>query len=274
MALLCPSPSNEIVSRHCKFSSVRGGGEKSPQLGTADLVSLSSKMWKLRLREEKGYPFPGSHLTLASLSRCLSPRGIQFSLHSTLQDTQGLNEPLSPAVLSMPLWDPRREGVLRQHTPQVEDCLRHLHSSRKRAGLTCVCFVGMIYEVLFKKSSLYSSPLGWNISWGAKTHSFIITLELPLCHSPLSLPWQPKEELEEFISLFWFESWLCSLIALCPWDTYLMLLNRFLHLKSGSVVKLKEIMVLIAHLLSIYFKRRLPIQCERPTDGKWQKGEW
>lgn len=186
-----------------------------------------------------------------------------FSMFQHLQDAQApweaTWEVLSPAVLSMPLWYHRRERVLQQQTPQMGDCVRHLHSSWKRTGLMCVRFVGTIYEVPFKKSSLYSSPLGWNISWGAKNSSLhnhtLATVLFPLGQVP------PQEEPEEFLfHPFSLEFLLHSLIILCPGDIYLTSLNLFLHLKNETVVKLKEIKSFLADLLSIYYVAELLVE--------------
>ena len=110
----------------------------------------------------------GSHQKSALPSACPAPRGIHFLLHLHILkmpgDPGGPEARPSPAVLCVPLGDPQEGGILRQQTPQMGDCARQLRGSWKRAGLMCVGLVGMIYEVPFKKSSLYSSPLGWNIS--------------------------------------------------------------------------------------------------------------
>lgn len=110
----------------------------------------------------------GSHQKSALLFGCLSPGGIHFLLHLRILkmpgDPEGPEARPSPAVLCVPLGEPQGGGILRQQTPQMGDCVRHLRGGWKRAGLMCVGLAGMIYEVPFKKSSLYSSPLGWNIS--------------------------------------------------------------------------------------------------------------
>lgn len=157
---------------------------------------LSLKMWKLRLREEKGHPLPGSHHRLVSLSRCPSPCRIQFSVGSTIfKIPKGwVNSSLmlsSPCPSETPGGRAFYDNIPHKWETVSGTCM----ATGKGPGLRVYVLWARFMRYLSKSPLCIVHHLGGIFPEVPRIHSFIITLELPLCPQTSLSPGRPKKSL-------------------------------------------------------------------------------